>query len=186
MVESRPCHAVDIGHGQLVLQDCRITSDSPWCVVAIHGSTANPLIQRCVIQNGKDVGVHFYAQSQGTLEECSLMGNKTGVAITESSDAVIRGCTVRRGRGAGIEFYKNGHGLVENCTVADNANAGIEIGSPASPIIRHCRVTGNGGSAIHLHDRAGGTVESCDLTHNRGGAWNTLFRHQLSQHGNRE
>jgi hypothetical protein len=188
VVESRPCHAVDIGHGHLVLQDCCITSDSPWCVVAIYGSAANPLIRRCVIHDGSDVGVHFYAQSQGTLEECSIIGNRTGIAVTEGSDAVIRGCTIHRGRGAGVEFYKNGHGLVEHCTIADNAHAGIEIGSAASPIIRHCRVTGNGGSAIHLRERAGGTVESCDLTQNRGGAWNTLFRfrHQMSQHGNRE
>src|SRR5205085_956654 len=110
MLESRPCHAVDIGHGHLVLQDCRITSDSPWCVVAIHGSTAHPLIQRCVIHDGHDLGVHFYAQSQGTLEECSIVGNRTGIAVTEGSDAVIRSCTIRRGRGAGVEFYKNGRG----------------------------------------------------------------------------
>jgi hypothetical protein len=60
--------AVDIPQGQLVLENCDITSNSRSCV-AIHGATANPVIRRCQIHDGKECGVFVYKNGTGTVEE---------------------------------------------------------------------------------------------------------------------
>src|SRR6185295_13554044 len=51
--------AVDIPQGELVLEDCDITSESG-AGIAIHGPTANPLIRRTRIHDGRFNGVWVY------------------------------------------------------------------------------------------------------------------------------
>lgn len=152
----QPCHAVDIGRGQPVLQDCQITSESPWCVAAIHGATANPLLQRCTVRGGHDIGVLLYSYGRATLEECSILENgSAGVAITEGSEATLRACSIRHGRGADIEFAEQGRGLVEHCIICDHAKAGITVAETARPTVRHCRIAANGGGAIRVRGHRG-------------------------------
>ncbi len=170
----RPCHAVDVGGGQMVLRDCRIGSDSPWCIIAVHGLMARLLLHRCELRGGHDVGVLFYGQSQGTIEECTIVENgSSGVAVTEGSTASVIACTIERGRGTGITFEDCCGGVVERCTIRYNARAGISLARSADPAIRHCRINDNGGSAIRAPLGAHSAVEGCDLSGNHGGAWDT-------------
>lgn len=55
--------AADIPQGQLVLEDCDITSDSLACV-GIHGS-ADPITRRCQIHDGEQSGVFVYDDGKG-------------------------------------------------------------------------------------------------------------------------
>ena len=90
------CVAVDIPHGRLALEDCRITSDSLACV-AIHGATAAPAIRRCTIHDGAQAGVTVYNKGQGTIEDCDIAGHTLpGVEIWQQANPIIRRCTICR------------------------------------------------------------------------------------------
>src|SRR5262249_43745871 len=49
-------HAVEVASGQLVLEQCRVTSDGLACV-AVLGPLADPVLRRCTIHDGADVGL---------------------------------------------------------------------------------------------------------------------------------
>ena len=73
--------AVDIPQGELVLEDCDITSESG-AGIAIHGPTANPVIRRTRIHDGRFNGVWAYNGGQGTLEDCDISRTRmAGVRI---------------------------------------------------------------------------------------------------------
>src|SRR5215470_9557183 len=119
--------AIDIPRGQLTLSNCEITSDSLACV-AIHGLTANPVIQNCKIHGGKEGGVIVYESGQGTLEDCDIFANAVlGVQISEGGDPVIHGCKIHSQQEAGVLVEQNGQGVLEDCDIFANALAGVEI-----------------------------------------------------------
>ncbi len=182
---NRPCHAVEIVHGHVILEECRITSESPWCVVAIHEPTANPQLTRCLVHGGHDVGVYVYGQARGRLHECTIRDSGTGIVVSEGSHVIVQDCVVEGMRDAGVQFYKKGRGVVEGCAISYNGGPGIDIDQSVGPIIRTCHINRNGGSAIRLGYGAGGTVEDCDLSDNRRGAWNTVIRLRVTERGNR-
>jgi parallel beta-helix repeat protein len=175
---------VEIVHGHLILEECRITSESPWCVVAIHEPTANPQLLRCLVHGGHDVAIYVYGRARGRLHECTVRDSGTGVVVSEGSHVIVQDCLVEGMRDAGVQFYKKGRGVVEGCTISHNNGHGIDIDQSAGPIIRACRINRNGGSAIRLGAGAGGTVEDCDLGDNRRGAWNTMIRLRVTERGN--
>ncbi len=128
-------YAVDIPKGQLILKDCEITSDSLACV-AIHGSEANPTIQRCKIHSGKQQGIIVYENGQGTLEDCDIFGNTyAGVAI-EGSNLIVRSCRIHDGKETGVYICEKSQSLLENCDIFAHASAGVWVSQGSTPIVR--------------------------------------------------
>src|SRR5207302_1803506 len=100
--------AVDIAQGQLILDQCDITSDTEVCV-AIHGAGTNPVLSRCRVFDGKGVGVDFYAKTAGKLENCELMGHAgVGARIREEADPILRECKISENKSAGVFVYDHG------------------------------------------------------------------------------
>lgn len=156
-------YAVDIPQGRLVLEDCEITSDSLSCV-AIHGSTANPVIRRCRIHDGKQNGIFVWGNGQGTIEDCDIFGNAyAGVAIREGGNPIIRRCQIHDGKQGGVFVYEEAQGMVEDCDIFSNAYAGVEIREGGNPVIRRCQIHDGKSSGISVWENGQGTAEDCNI-----------------------
>jgi hypothetical protein len=110
--------AVDIPRGELILENCDITSDSLSCI-AIHGANANPLIKNCLVHDGADSGVYIFDNARGRIEESDVYHNKNvGVAITGGANPLIKKCRVFEGDNGGIVVWQNGAaGVIEDCEI---------------------------------------------------------------------
>ncbi len=156
--------AVNIPHGRLILERCTIVSHTT-AGVAIHNASARPLLWRCTIQNRGGIGVFFYKEGQGVVEECEIVGNsRAGVKITQSSNPVIRFCTIHHGGQQGVYIAKKGAGTLEECEIFDNEQSGIEIHQEGNPFIRWCRIHHqHNGYGIDVYERGEGIIEGCDI-----------------------
>jgi nitrous oxidase accessory protein NosD len=155
--------AVDIPRGRLVLEDCRVTSDSLACV-AIHGPTAAPVIRRCTIHDGAHAGVSVYNQAQGTMEDCDIFGHTmAGVVIWREANPVMRRCTIHDGRDAGLFVFDHGQGTVEDCDIFGHAMAGVAIKEESSPTIKGCTIHDGAQAGILVYEHGRGTVEECHI-----------------------
>ncbi|HEX2185603.1 MAG TPA: right-handed parallel beta-helix repeat-containing protein [Chloroflexota bacterium] len=170
-LENRTLFAVDVPQGRLVLEDCAITSDALACV-AIHGRSADPLLRRCQVHDGRGSGVFVHHGGMGTLEDCAIFGHAlAGVEIGAEGCPTLRRCQILDGKGAGVYVSLRGSGLFEDCTISGNAGHGVEIGWQGNPVLRRCRLGHNGRTAVRLYAGGGGTFEACDLSANTLGAW---------------
>jgi parallel beta-helix repeat protein len=156
-------NAIDILLGQVVLEDCDISSDSLDCV-AIRGANAHPIIRRCRIHNGGEFGILIYEQGQATIEHCEIFANTcAGIAIKQGANPTVRNCQIYNGLQSGIMVDKFGQGLIENCDIFNNHKSGIQIGEGAHLTARQCRVHDGDFNGIYAHHLAQGTFENCDI-----------------------
>ena len=80
---------VDIIQGRLQLEDCDISSQSLACV-AVHGS-ADPVVRRNRIHDGKQGGILVHAGGRGTFEDNHIWNNAGGAwAIRPDAGEVVR------------------------------------------------------------------------------------------------
>jgi F-box protein 11 len=155
--------AVDIPRGQLIVEDCDITSDS-LAAIAIHGSMADPIIRRTQIHDGKAGGVFAYDHGKGTVEDCDIHGNtNAAVEIKDGSSTTVRRSKLYDNRASGLYVWKNSKGTVEDCDIYGNDYAGITIGEYASPTIRKSKIHNGKAGGIFFYDHARGTIEDCEV-----------------------
>jgi ATPase family associated with various cellular activities (AAA)/Right handed beta helix region/AAA lid domain len=76
--------------------------------------------------------------SGGTLNNCVLSGNQTGVIVTKGADPTI-----------------------ERCTVESPAEAGFYVSAGGRGSFLGCRVTGSGGYGFHVLDGCRTTLKKC-------------------------
>jgi hypothetical protein len=169
---TRSVFAVDIPRGQLILEDCDISSRSLACI-AVHGERAAPIVRRCRIHEAQGSGIFVHDGGGGTVEECEIYGNAlAGIEVGKAGHPVVRRCRIYRGSQAGVYVSLGGAGVVEECEIAENNGAGVEIGWQGHPVLRRCRVSRNGTYGIKIYAGGSGDVEDCDLADNALGAWN--------------
>ena len=155
--------AVEIPKGRLVLENCDITSNSIGCV-AVHGAKTTPIIKRCKIRDGKQVGIWVTDGGDATIEECDIQQNGlAGIAIRSGGNPKIRRCILRNGKKGGFWIHNNGEGIIEDCDIHNNALGGIAITKGSTPIIRRCKIRGGKRSGIFIYDDGKGLLEECDI-----------------------
>ncbi|HEX8775299.1 MAG TPA: right-handed parallel beta-helix repeat-containing protein [Pyrinomonadaceae bacterium] len=156
--------AVDIPRGQLIIEDCDITSDS-LASVAIHGTMADPVIRRTKIHDGKAGGVFVFDQGKGTIEDCDIYGNtNAAVEIKDGSNTTVRRSKLYDNKMSGIFVWKNSKATIESCDVYGNEYAGITIGEYANPTISKCKIHNGKAGGIFIYDHGKGTIEDCEIT----------------------
>lgn len=158
-----PHYAVDIPQGNLVLEDCAVTSAS-LAAVAIHDAAATPTVRRCTIRDGQASGVLIYEGGRGLIEDCAIAGTAlAGVEITAGGNPTLRRCIIRDGHAGGVVVHGQGQGAIEECTIHGNTLAGIEIRQQSNPAIRRCTIRDGkaGGVLISAHGR--GMMEDCEI-----------------------
>ena len=155
--------AVDISRGQLILEDCDITSDT-LAGVAIHGSMADPIIRRTKIHNSKSGGVFTFDQGKGTIEDCDIYGNtNAAVEIKDGSNTIVRRSKLHDNKASGVYVWKNSKGTIEDCEIYGTDSAAITIGEYADPTIRKCKIHDGKAGGIYVYDHGKGTIEDCDI-----------------------
>lgn len=155
--------AVDVTRGDLLLEDCDISSDTLSCV-AVHGPDAAPLIRRCLIHDGADSGLYFFDGAKGTVEDCEVYGNaNVGVAITGGAGPVVRRSKIYGGANAGIVAWQDATGLVEECEIYGNRLAGLGVSEGAKLTARACRFREGENSGVFVHREGEAVLEDCEL-----------------------
>jgi len=155
-------HAVNIGQGRLVLEDCVITSQSLACV-AIHDG-ADPQVRRNRIRDGQGSGVFVYENGLGTIEDNDIFGNAhAGVSIKEGSNPTVRRNRIHDGKKSGVFVHKNGLGTIEDNDIFGNAFAGMEIREGGNPTVRRNRIHDGELSGLYVYENGLGTIEDNDI-----------------------
>ncbi len=159
--------AVDIPGGELVLENCDVSSDSLSCV-AVHGGSANPLIKNCRIHDGADSGIYIFDNARGRIEECDIYHNANdNVAIARGANPSIKKCRIFEGNNGGVVVWQNGAaGVIEDCEILAHRLANIGISEYANPIFRRCKIFGGRDSGVFVHQNGYGTFEECDIYNN--------------------
>lgn len=154
---------IKILQGCLIVQDCDITSDSGSCI-SIHGTTTNPVIQRCKIHDGKHSGVWITENGRGIIEDCDIFGNTyPEVIIDKGGNPTIRRCRIHGSKGNGIRVTENSRGIVEDCDIFGNTYPQIVIDKDSNPTIRRCRIYDGKGNGVCVVKNGQGIVEDCEI-----------------------
>ncbi|BAY91309.1 MULTISPECIES: Hsp70 family protein [unclassified Tolypothrix] len=157
---------VDIPQGQLLLENCDITSDSLSCIY-IHGSGANTTIRQCQIHHGKQCGILVRDRAQALVEDSQIFRNTlSGVQIREGGNLTIRKSQISDCKQSGIFVYDSGRLTAEDCQIFNNAYSGVEILNLGNLSLQHCQIHRNQGYAIYAYQNGIVSVENCDLRDN--------------------
>jgi parallel beta-helix repeat protein len=124
-------HGVDIAQGKLIMEDCDISSQSKSCVV-IH-DFADPRLRRCRIHNGKESGIHFYENGQGTIEDNEIFANALVGVDIRSGRPTLRRNRITKNDDVGVKVWclrigmGRGGGIFEDNDLRDNAGGAWNI-----------------------------------------------------------
>lgn len=155
--------AVDILHGQPLIEDCDISSDSLACV-AIHNPTAAPLIHGCSIHHGVDSGVYAFDGARGVVEACDIAANSNiGVAVTSGASTSVRDCHVHHGADAGIVVWNRAANVVEGCDIYANRRANVAVSDAGFATLRRCRIHDGENTGLFTHRDGRALVEGCNI-----------------------
>jgi hypothetical protein len=154
---------VDVLRGELVLEDCDISSETISCVAA-HGPEAAPHIKRCRIHDSPDSGLYFFDGAAATVEDCEVYGSaNVGVAVTGGARAVVRRSKVYDGAHAGVVVWQDATALLEECDVYGNRLANLGASEGAKLTARACRVHEGRNSGVFVHLEGEAVLEGCEL-----------------------
>ena len=155
--------AVDVLRGELVLENCDVSSETISCVAA-HGPGAAPLIKKCLIHDGADSALYFFDGAAGTIEDCEVSGSaNVGVAVTGGASVVVRRSKVFGGAHAGVVVWQGGDGLLEECEVYANRLANLGVSQGGKLTARACRVHEGENSGVFVHREGEAVLEGCEL-----------------------
>lgn len=157
--------AVDVPQGELVLEHCDIVSNSV-AGIAIHGTTANPVIRNTKIHDGKSNGVWVYDGAQGTLEDCDISGTYwSAVRIEEGGNPILRRCKVSKSKQAGIVVTDGGMGRIEDCEIFDNY-LGLESRRGSKPTVLRTNIHQSRHNGVYVQESSSALIEECQIYSN--------------------
>ncbi|HEX8197431.1 MAG TPA: pectinesterase family protein [Pyrinomonadaceae bacterium] len=156
---------IDIQSGELLLENCDVTSDSLACI-AVRGADTNPLIQNCRIADGADGGIYFFDSAGGTVEECEILQNRNAsVVIAQNANPHFKKCRVSAGGNAGFWVYENGLGTIDNSDIFGH-RAGEIVASGGSPVLRGCKIHNSNESGVFVQNNGSALLENCSVYEN--------------------
>ncbi|HEX8288125.1 MAG TPA: right-handed parallel beta-helix repeat-containing protein [Pyrinomonadaceae bacterium] len=160
----RSFFAVDIPKGELLLENCDVSSDSLSCV-AIHGAYANPFLKNCRIHDGADSGIYFFDNARGRVENCDVHHNRNvGAAITQGANPLIVNSRIYEGDSGGVVVWSNGaSGTIEDCVIFGHRLANVGISEYANPTFRRCKIYGSRDAGVFIQQNGYGKLEDCDV-----------------------
>ena len=180
---AKQASAVYVAQGELILENCSISSDSRPGVEIVGPGLCQ--LRRCQIQDCKGAGVSVSDNASATIEDCQISGNAAaGVEIKKGGNPVIRRCEIKDGKQSGIFVHSKGLGVIEDCQISGNKFAGVEIKAQGNPLIRRCRINKNQYYAVFVHKDGTGTIEASNLSGNGRGPWRLDEGAKIEQQGN--
>jgi F-box protein 11 len=159
-----PC--VDISQGQLVLEDCDITSEAV-AGIGVREPTASAMIRRCTIHDGNSNGIWVTNDATAVIEDCDILGtNWAGIRIEYGANATVRRCKIHLIQNAGIVVTDHAKGTIEECEIFGNAFSGVEVRDDGNAAVRSCSIHDCRDHAIYVHNYGTGSVEDCEIFNN--------------------
>jgi parallel beta-helix repeat protein len=186
----RSFFAVSIPTGELLLENCRITSDS-LSGIAVFGAGASPLVKNCWIHDCADSGFYIFDSASPRIENCDVYQNaNVSVAITMGANPALKSCRIFDGGNGGVVAWGNGSaGTIEDCRIYGHRLANVGVREYANPAFRRCAIFGGRDTGIFIHQNGYGGFEECDVYQNAqtevGISQNTnsIFRRCAIHHG---
>jgi hypothetical protein len=180
-------YGVNIPMGRLLLEDCKIVSDSLACV-AIHGKGTSPILRHCLLQTSLERAIAVYDFARGLIEECEIISTTMPVRVSSHADPMFRHCLIHGGRFGGVGIAEQGRGRFEECDIVENGHHGVSVRHSSHVVLFRCRINRNGWNAVSVADNSGATVEHCDLTGNQRMTWDIKdsARPQVEMRDNKE
>ncbi len=163
--QGRGRYAVSVPTGKLILEDCRITSDTLACFAAV-GIAATAELRHCRVVGGAATGVLVSDKADVILEDCDVSENAlAGIECRRNGRLTVRGSRVSRSGQAGILVHELGQATLEDCDIFANSQAGVEVRDDGRPVLKRCKVRNGQGSGVRLHGGQA-TLEDCQLFEN--------------------
>jgi parallel beta-helix repeat protein len=129
---------VYIKQGQLMLEDCTVTSQSRFACIMVEDAGAQPIIRRCRIQSSPSVGLLFARQAGGLVEQCDIDNHsRSCIVIQEGASPTIRQCRINDSGGYGVCVWHNGRGTLDDNDICRSTRAGVSIKSGGAPVLRN-------------------------------------------------
>jgi hypothetical protein len=124
---SGPGVAVEVEAGRLLLEECSITA-SGLAAVRVSRPFALPVLRRCCIQDGAQVGVLVTERSLATLQDCRISGQgAAGVEVITGGRLRLRRCQVRDNGAEGVCVRRGGEALLQDSVLAGSGAANMEV-----------------------------------------------------------
>ncbi len=140
--KDRDFFAVDVAHGNALIEDCHISSDSLACV-GVHGEKVFATLRNCWIRNSNDTGVYFYETAGGTVDDCDIFDNlESGITIEGKSNVTIRHSRVHHNQVDGISVSQGGMAEIIGCDVFANFGRPINSDEFSECVVKDCRISG--------------------------------------------
>eukprot|EP01006_Ploeotia_vitrea_P031995 TRINITY_DN64269_c0_g1_i1.p1 TRINITY_DN64269_c0_g1~~TRINITY_DN64269_c0_g1_i1.p1 ORF type:complete len:889 (-),score=108.46 TRINITY_DN64269_c0_g1_i1:398-3064(-) len=148
---------IDIRNGSCKLERCDIVSNSGACI-AIH-KNADPLIQHCLIHDGKQAGVYIFDEGRGTLVNNDIFNNEyAGVLLKRGGNPVVRKNKIRNGKDTGIFICHESWGNIDDNEIFNNNGSGIVIKGGGAPTITKNNIHNNHQAGIFCCDKGRGRI----------------------------
>ena len=144
--------------GNLILEDCDITSVSLACVAISMG--ADPELKGNRIHGGKESGVIVYGHGRGALEDNDIFDNGlSGVEITSGGAPILRANRIYENHEGGVYVYNDGQGTLEDNEIYRNRRASMRVGNTGNPLSRNNQINKNAIVAAATPLKGGGRLE---------------------------
>ena len=154
---------VEIGEGEMILEDCDLSSGWFACIVA-QGDGTNPTIRGCNIHDGQQRGIVFTEHAGGIVEDCEIYRNtQAGVMVERSANPLIRRCKIYDGNASGIHVTGGGAGVIEECEVFGNAGANVDVEQGGNPIVRRTQIHNGARQGVYFTQYGRGVLEECEV-----------------------
>jgi parallel beta-helix repeat protein len=124
---------VDIGRGDVDLEDCDISSESLGCVVIRNG--ANPRVHNNRLHDAK-TGIIVLRGGLGRLEDNEVIGNNVGVEINAGGGPILRRNRINRNGHHAVRVHNGGHGVIEDNDLTGNIRGSWDIATDSESSVK--------------------------------------------------
>jgi F-box protein 11 len=92
---------------------------------------ANPLVRRCKVRNGREVGVLVDDGGRGAFEDCDVVNNQFQGVLVTGGETQLQRCRVQRNM-YGVWVEGGGAATVEGCTLTLNREGAWRVKAGAT------------------------------------------------------
>jgi F-box protein 11 len=164
--KSSQYNALAIPQGQLLVEDCAITSNASACI-AIYNAATKPTIRYSSIHSGTSNGIVIYDNAQATIEYCDIFQHsQPAISITGGGTPTFRHCTIRDNQHYAIFVHNNGQGSFEDCDIFGNKNTALFITTQSNPLLLRCQLHGSSYYGVEVRQEGKGSLQECAIYEN--------------------
>ncbi len=156
-------HALAIPQGQLLVEDCAISSNAA-ASIAIYNATTNPTFRYCTIHGSTSQGIVVYEHAQGVIEYCDIFHHgQDAVRIATGGNPTFHHCTIHDNQRYGLFADDSAQGTFEDCEFYQNTFSGTIVTTQSNPLLLRCKLHHNQRHGVEVHESGRGSFQDCDI-----------------------